>query len=63
MSINEFYAMFVSTEESALFSALRKLASIDDPRILASGDPDDPYEVWTQWTVSPAASDPAAEPA
>ena len=55
MSINDFYAMFVSTEESALFSALRQLSLLANPEDLVSADGPDNPDVWAQWlSASPA---------
>ena len=52
MSINDFYAMFVSSEESALFTALRKLSLIDDPHSAMNEDSDDSMDVWVQWVAA-----------
>lgn len=53
MSIQDFYARFVSaTENSTLVESLRRLSLLEDPRAMFEGDPGTNSE-WNVWTESP----------
>lgn len=53
MSIQDFYARFVSaTENSTLVESLRRLSLLEDPRAMFEGDPgtNSEWNVWTEAT-------------
>lgn len=53
MSIQDFYAKFVSaTENSTLVESLRRLSLLEDPRSMFEGDPGTLSE-WNVWTETP----------
>ena len=57
MSIQDFYARFVSaTENSTLVESLRRLSLLEDPRAMFEGDPGtmSEWSVWTEAEPSPA---------
>lgn len=53
MSIQDFYAKFISaTENSTLVESLRRLSLLEDPRAMFEGEPGTNSE-WNVWTETP----------
>lgn len=51
MSIQDFYAKFVSaTENNVLVESLRRLSQFEDPKAMLG---EDPTTDWLQWTDAP----------